>query len=359
LFHGLTGVALFLGWLGELTGDGRHTRLARQAVETARIQLNHDGMARFSGMAGIGGLCYAFAELGVLWSDETLADTAEQHALAAAAYAADDESYDFVSGSAGAIAGLAALHQLRPSAALRDCIRACASRLLATAIRTPAGLGWLAEPVRQSRGARQPIAGFAHGNAGIILALLLAADLLHDQACHDAALRALRYEQALFDHRAGTWAEMGDPALLGVDGKIPERAHWCYGGPGIGLSRLRCLPLTGPDPVALREIDAAVAAVGRVPVFSHCLCHGTLGNAELLLQAAAVQNRPGLRRQAERLALDAAAQIRDTGWKCGMPLNVQTPGLMYGLAGIGYGMLRVASPDRLPAVLTLQPGPRP
>jgi hypothetical protein len=32
-----------------------------------------------------------------------------------------------------------------------------------------------------------------------------------------------------------------------------------------------------------------------------------------------------------------------------------TPGIMSGLAGIGYGMLRLAEPDSVPVVLTLQP----
>ncbi|MFF4618758.1 hypothetical protein [Nonomuraea jabiensis] len=34
--------------------------------------------------------------------------------------------------------------------------------------------------------------------------------------------------------------------------------------------------------------------------------------------------------------------------------EVQVPGLMTGLAGIGYGMLRAARPDRVPAVIALE-----
>ena len=36
-----------------------------------------------------------------------------------------------------------------------------------------------------------------------------------------------------------------------------------------------------------------------------------------------------------------------------MPLGVETPGLMTGLAGIGYGLLRLAAPERVPNVLGL------
>jgi lantibiotic modifying enzyme len=47
--------------------------------------------------------------------------------------------------------------------------------------------------------------------------------------------------------------------------------------------------------------------------------------------------------------------IERDGWQCGNPLGVETPGLMTGIAGIGYGLLRLADPDRVPSVLTLQP----
>jgi lantibiotic modifying enzyme len=50
-------------------------------------------------------------------------------------------------------------------------------------------------------------------------------------------------------------------------------------------------------------------------------------------------------------AIDAA------GWLCGVPLGVETPGLMLGLAGIGYQLLRLANPQAIPAVLLLDPPP--
>jgi lantibiotic modifying enzyme len=39
----------------------------------------------------------------------------------------------------------------------------------------------------------------------------------------------------------------------------------------------------------------------------------------------------------------------------GVPLNVETPGLLLGLAGIGYELLRLAEPERVPSLLTLAP----
>ena len=36
-------------------------------------------------------------------------------------------------------------------------------------------------------------------------------------------------------------------------------------------------------------------------------------------------------------------------------MRVESPGLMTGLAGIGYGLLRLAEPTRMPSVLVLEP----
>ncbi|NJL57749.1 hypothetical protein HC928_23425 [bacterium] len=41
-------------------------------------------------------------------------------------------------------------------------------------------------------------------------------------------------------------------------------------------------------------------------------------------------------------------------WACGTPTGVETPGLMMGLAGIGYQLLRLANPQSVPSILTLE-----
>jgi type 2 lantibiotic biosynthesis protein LanM len=54
-----------------------------------------------------------------------------------------------------------------------------------------------------------------------------------------------------------------------------------------------------------------------------------------------------------------AAAMRESytlhGWRCRTPLAVETPGLLSGLAGIGYELLRLAEPELVPSVLALEP----
>src|SRR5262249_7578235 len=132
---------------------------------------------------------------------------------------------------------------------------------------------------------------------------------------------------------------------------------WCHGAPGIGLARLRSLPHLD-DEQTHAEINIALETTltegfGR----DHCLCHGDLGNLELVLYAGQhVEPRLGV--EARRLASKILYGAQQHGWLCGVPFDVETPGLMTGLAGIGYELLRLADPTRVPSVLSLE-GPIP
>jgi len=361
LFHGLTGVALFLGWLGELTGDTCHTRLARRAIGTALLQLDQGELAGRGGFAGLGGAVYGLFELGRLWADERLIGTAVQHAAKIAAQPADDTDYDYVTGSAGGIAALAALCQVRAADHLADHVRVLADHLVTAAVRTPAGAGWVPRTLREMRSQTRPISGFAHGGAGIAAALSQAWRLIGDDRYRQAACEAIRYEQSSFDPGTGRWRDLRDREAGTIAEEFPHRGFWCYGGAGIGLGRLLAQPsLMQGVPASARlastEIDSALTMVTTQPPGSHCLCHGDLGNLELFLQAAEILREQRWHHAAGLRAAEILASIDSHGWQCGTPLGVQVPGLMTGLAGIGFGLLRVAEPHRVPAVLILQPG---
>lgn len=76
---------------------------------------------------------------------------------------------------------------------------------------------------------------------------------------------------------------------------------------------------------------------------------------ETLLEARGVLKEPALEKTLCDARVAIMASIRDHGWSCGVPLGVETPGLMVGTAGIGYGLLRLASPEKVPSVLSLSP----
>lgn len=135
-------------------------------------------------------------------------------------------------------------------------------------------------------------------------------------------------------------------------------------GFGIGLSRLRTYQLLDGEAEVLQEIETAVqttAAGLAYPVQpgqgNFSLCHGHDGNAELLLLAADVLERPALRQTAEAVAQQRLAQFSqpDMPWPWGLMQAGETPSLRLALAGIGYFFLRLHDPATVPSILLITP----
>ena len=163
----------------------------------------------------------------------------------------------------------------------------------------------------------------------------------------------MKYENSHFSEAEDNWADL---RFLERKGKIQYMAAWCNGATGIGLSRLRMLR-HGGGPGLRRDVDAAVRATLKKGFGNnHCLCHGDLGSLELLLEVDRLGDARGSRELADRTS-EVFASIEEHGWICGLPLAVESPGLMEGIAGIGYGLLRLAAPDRVPSVMLLDPPP--
>ncbi|WP_181442197.1 type 2 lanthipeptide synthetase LanM family protein [Streptomyces tateyamensis] len=305
LADGYLGTALFLAQLSRISGDARYADTARRALAPVPAllaglaaqpeQLGYVGTGAFT---GLGGIAYALSHLAVELADPALADLVEPAvALAAAAVAADQDT-TVLSGLAGGLAALLAVHRATGSAAARHAARACAERLL------------------QAPAAAAP--GFAHGRAGTGWALLAFAAQGGGGDFERAGLAALR-------------------SVPPGDGD----ASWCRGAAGTALA-LSDSPAALADPPLARYLERAVAALATAdPLPDHSLCHGEFG----VLELRSATGRPGL---PDPTAAGSAP-------RCGTPGAVSSPGLLTGLAGIGHGLLRLGFPDRVPAVLLLRP----
>jgi len=355
LYDGLPGVALFLAYLGAMTDERRFTGLAHAACAGVLRRVNEYKSLAVSigGFTGWGGLLYTLAHLNALWREPTLLIAAESIVELLPAWIEQDDQYDIIGGAAGCIGGLIALHHQRPSGRTLRVAVACGEHLLRRAERTEPGVGWTVP------GQRVPLAGFSHGAAGIAWSLLKLAALSGEDRFRATALAAIAYERSLFSPEARNWRDL----RLSIAGHDSHPARhgtsfmtaWCHGAPGIGLGRLATLQQLD-DPAVREEIETALRTTldhgfGR----GHALCHGDLGNLELLLQAGTVLADRRWHEEAYCLAGPIADCVSRNEGRCGTPREVESPGLMTGLAGIGYGLLRLAEPARVPSVLTLEP----
>lgn len=147
-----------------------------------------------------------------------------------------------------------------------------------------------------------------------------------------------------------------DPPTQAFHGR-PSMVTWCHGAAGIGLARLGSLRYH--DGRAIRaEIKVAIQATHAEGFgISHALCHGDMGNLETLLVAG--QLLPAQYPEGwEHLQAALLESMHTSGWRSGVPQGVETPGLMYGLAGTGCALLRLAWPQQIPSLLRLAPPTR-
>ncbi|TWP46795.1 type 2 lantipeptide synthetase LanM [Lentzea tibetensis] len=129
------------------------------------------------------------------------------------------------------------------------------------------------------------------------------------------------------------WA-LGRPASAAVP---VDDVSWCSGLAGLVLAGA---------PGLERHL------VEREPLRDMSLCHGELGVTEALAALADRGDEDAQAAVTRRAGLLLGA-LDEYGARCGTPGAVASPGLLTGLAGIGYGLLRLGFAERVPSVLLL------
>ncbi|WP_410660425.1 type 2 lanthipeptide synthetase LanM family protein [Amycolatopsis sp. lyj-112] len=305
LGEGYCGVALFLAQLAELTGIARYRDLAAYAIAplpglfaTLRADRELAATAGCGGLLGLGGVAYTIARLSTLVGLPS-GDLVEQ-AVDLMPEATADTPAGFMTGLAGGVASMRSVYVqtgLETALARADVY---AEQLLARE-----------RPQRTD---------FARGSAGV-----------------DWVLRA--------------HDRTGEEVPGKADARAESTAGWCAGLAGAALGQAAHLP----DPASARELDRSVKLLADgAPLKDLSLCHGETGVTEVLC-VLAENGHTGAAAAVRRRTGHLLAAIDQRGARCGTPGAVPAPGLLSGLAGIGYGLLRLGFGDRVPSALLLRP----
>ena len=315
LADGYLGVALFLAQLWEISGIARYADTARAALtavpdllDTLAERADLLPLVGRGGLRGLGGLAYGLARLSVLLDDPGIRQWART-AVDLAAAAPDRPGW--ADGSAGCLAAMSAVAADLGLASAGGLAAECAERTAGHVSDAPAEIA----------------TGFADGWAGIAWAL----------ARH---------------------APAGDPrdaaaARVALDRLPPDAATpgWCEGAAGLAIARSGVGGVGSLDPEQVADTFRAGPVLRDLSP-----CHGELGVLEALTVLAGTTGSRAIAAVARRRAGLVLGAIDRYGLSCGTPRWVSTPGLLSGWAGIGYGLLRLGFPGRVPSVLLLQPG---
>lgn len=134
---------------------------------------------------------------------------------------------------------------------------------------------------------------------------------------------------------------------------------WCHGAAGILLSRCKIMQFDIDKELQdelNKDIKTALATTLKYGFGENdCLCHGNLGNTEILMEYGRMFN--------DIKTLDLCGEIREAACKRILGANYdsgrsylygyQIPGFMTGLSGMGYSLLRDINKE-LPCILSLE-----
>jgi type 2 lantibiotic biosynthesis protein LanM len=341
LYNGLAGIALFLAQLGVATGVESHLDLARAAITEALALYRATEPEPLAPGAhdGIGGFCYALLQIAQLLDRQDWIYQSNQILRRNARRMARWRQLDLISGLAGWLAAALACSQSSQDPALINRLRPAADRLRR-----------IAESRRKADRVLLPDnsdAGLAHGRAGIGFALMRWATVTGDDAFRTAATRLCDFDTKTFEEVSPTAADPHRAPHLG----------WCRGWLGPALASLRNLkpgqPIAAEDASWFRLISEEIVTFGVDGPL--CLCHGALGHLEFLdamVESGCLSDPKSATAWRRRLL----ARLTAGDWVCDEFHALESPGLMLGLAGTGYALLRTAQPQSAPSVLTLEPG---
>ncbi|MEO5822274.1 MAG: type 2 lanthipeptide synthetase LanM [Vicinamibacteraceae bacterium] len=356
LYDGSLGPAVFLAAAAVVSGEDRWRRAARDFASGAHVAVakgivDDDAIGIGSGAASV---VYGLTTIGALLGDSTSIDLARMAARSIAPHRiARDTALDIIGGAAGAALGLLAFYKVSHDPDILDLATACGDRLLQTAIAGDQGLSWRSPDGRV-------YTGFAHGVAGIAYALGRLFDISGERRFGRASSDGYRYVASRYLDAAQNWPVLGEP-VEGVAGLGPSMVAWCHGAPGVTLA----ISLGSADTVHPKLLDqlepSLKTTAGASPHLADHLCCGNMGRCESLFTTG----RRLMRREAvegsRRLARVVIARARKAGHFClaanGFEYRIFDPGFFRGVSGIGYTLLRLASPSSLPSVAAFEAPP--
>lgn len=355
-YEGSAGIGRLLA-CASVHGAGKKT--ADTAVQALRHALARtEGWSLHSGGMGTG---LAVMEAAGLLERPDLADTGEALCEASADQALEDAAsgtapLDFLAGLAGVLHACVHLASAAPDK-WTGRARQLAGCLAAAAVAQTPGKAWPILP-----GEQVLLCGLAHGAAGPALALEEFAMTGGGSQYSELADEARLFERTHFSAAHCSWADLRTDAAA-ADRKNTYPHFWCHGSIGIAHDRLTAhlhrpnCPLLSADAAAAlmgarREAGRVLAGPcgpGADYLANASQCHGLSGLIDLLVSTGMAHDHS--------LALRLAAFVREdsrraAGWRTGLHSGAPTPGLMLGLAGVAWGQLRTALPDKIPPAWT-------
>lgn len=317
LYSGLTGNAIFFAALYRITKERKnlqHLQLIINTIERRSQYLKGNDFSLFTGKAS---LVYLYAFLAKILGTEYFKSLEKVCDEILEDIEIEKLEDDMISGISGILLGFSCAYKILKKRKYYQFIKKLADILT---YRIPTYIK-----------SKKLDNGVAHGYAGIILALSRAYIITKEEVYTESIV--------LLEKSIHLVANISD-------------ISWCHGAVGLGLVYIE-LEKTYKKGCYNKKILLCESALRhKVWETSDCLCHGNMGTIDFYVEYSKYKNDKTFLESAKELLVEHWSNKKN--WYCGCKQDVVVYGLMVGMSGMGYELLRVLYPDILPDIMLVE-----
>lgn len=193
--------------------------------------------------------------------------------------------------------------------------------------------------------------GFAHGLSGISAALIMLYKFNNNYEYYKIAIKLINIENKYYSEKENSWIDLRENS----EGYL---VHWCYGVTGILVSRTLILEYVEDKEKNIIKIDIdrcinKIIKDGLNENMLNNLCHGNIGNLEVLMTFAIKTNNEDLINLIEEQSKKIVIDIIKNGLNVSNPVACINIDFMTGLSGVMYFLLKLLNKD-IPSILYLE-----
>ena len=353
LYNGEIGIALVMHYYGILSGDEKYLTYAEEIMKYCLTKLYSFDLNKpyqTGAFTGLSGSLYVLAKM--YQNSNSKRKEYKGHILKYMelfnSIAEYDKTLDVIGGNAGL------LHIL---CSIRDEINDADIKFQANIV-IKKGLNTLLNGFDNKKktwpliieGEARGYTGFAHGSAGIVSALARyasKAEQAEKKLIHRMINDYFRFEKGMLNDDGTNWYKNEKQAIVS--------SGWCHGSSGILLSKALLIKYGLPSALVNQDLATALkttlnSGFGTNP----SLCHGDLGNMDILLTVGKIINDNNLIQKSTNIFRWEYENVLTKRWRGKSFRGSEVLGLMLGLSGFAYGILRMTYPDTVQSVLFLE-----
>lgn len=353
LYDGIGGIGIFYHALNHYLCDEKLHKNC-EAFDNTLFQYTNDMLERTEGLesessgafAGEASIVYIYEVLYSITKKMKYLEYAKNHAKILKKSVSHDLNNDIIYGNAGAIIVLLNLYHLTQDISYLEWANIAGKRL----VKNQKEGGWYNRD-------EEMLTGFSHGISGIVFALAILNSENDKQEYRSAIDCGIFCEDTMYVENYNNWLDNRKEAQK-QESKF--MAAWCHGAPGILLARSKIYNLmpeeSAAKPLVLQDINKALVATEKYGFSDNdCLCHGNLGNSEILLEYTRELKKGNMEQKYREVRTIIAQGILNDTYDCARHYlyGYKIPGFMTGVSGMAYSLLRDICPD-LPCILSLE-----